>query len=179
MKLACPVLRDGGSKVELWGTEYFFAPQPDGEHVAEVADPKHQDRLLECGYRIYRPGAKQKPAEAPPAPPAKPDLLGSNVHPAEIDVGGKTVTLGEVVAVAFARSGMETAQWNELPEETRHELIDAELDFMAGDADGDGQTSDDEKTERDALVEQYVAKYGKKPHHKLGNDKIREALAAQ
>ena len=176
MKLSCPVIRQGGSKVELWGTEYFFEPQPDGEHVAEVTNPQHQDRLLECGYKIYRPGAKQQPAAVPPAPPAKTEaaavLNGSSVHPAQFEIGDKTVSLGEVVAAAHARSGMTAEAWNELPEETRHELIDAELDFLAGDADG-------EKAERDALVEQYVAKFGKKPHHKLGNDKIREALAEQ
>lgn len=31
-------------------------------------------------------------------------------------------------------------------------------------------------TERDALVAQYVAKFGKKPHHKLGVEKIKAAL---
>ena len=54
MKLSCPVIRDGGSFVELWGTEYHFSPMPDGCHVAEVENPKHQDRFLEIGYKIYR-----------------------------------------------------------------------------------------------------------------------------
>lgn len=35
-----------------------------------------------------------------------------------------------------------------------------------------------EPTERDALVAQYQAKFGKKPHHKLGIEKIRAELAA-
>lgn len=176
MKIECPVTRHGGSKVELWGTEYHFQEQPDGAHVAEVADPKHQDRFLEIGYRIYRPGQKAAAkAEQKPAAPLKPEqtLLGSDVHPAEFEIGGKIVSLGEVVAAAFKRANTAAEQWNELPAETRHELIDAELDFLAEDDSGDG---DDERA---ALVEQYVAKYGKKPHHKLGVDKIREALAAQ
>ena len=54
MKLSCPVIRDGGSFVELWGTEYHFAPMPDGFHVAQVDNPEHQDRFLEIGYKIYR-----------------------------------------------------------------------------------------------------------------------------
>lgn len=181
MKIECPVKRPGGSKVELWGTEYHFQEQPDGAHVAEVTDAKHQDRLLEIGYRIYRPGAKAaaKP-ELKPVAPLKPEatLLGSDVHPAEFEIGGKTVSLGEVVAAAFKRASMTAEQWNELPAETRHELIDAELDFLAEDAAG-GEGGEGGDDERAALVEQYVAKYGKKPHHKLGNDKIREALAAQ
>ena len=54
MKLSCPVIREGGSFVELWGTEYHFAPMPDGCHVAEVENPEHQDRFLSIGYKIYR-----------------------------------------------------------------------------------------------------------------------------
>ena len=54
MKLSCPVIRDGGSFVELWGTEYHFAPMPDCCHVAEIENPEHQDRFLEIGYKIYR-----------------------------------------------------------------------------------------------------------------------------
>lgn len=54
MKLSCHVIRDGGSFVELWGTEYHFAPMPDGFHVAQVDNPEHQDRFLEIGYKIYR-----------------------------------------------------------------------------------------------------------------------------
>jgi len=30
--------------------------------------------------------------------------------------------------------------------------------------------------ERDALVEQYKEKHGKAPHHRMGNDSIRQAL---
>ena len=54
MKLSCPVIREGGSFVELWGTEYHFAPMPDGCHVAEVENHEHQDRFLSIGYKIYR-----------------------------------------------------------------------------------------------------------------------------
>ena len=62
MKLSCPVIREGGSFVELWGTEYHFAPMPDGCHVAEVENQKHQDRFLEIGYKIYRGEAEQQSA---------------------------------------------------------------------------------------------------------------------
>lgn len=55
MQIQCPVIRDGGSFVEVFGTEYHFKPQADGCHVAVVENPSHQDRLLEIGYRIYRP----------------------------------------------------------------------------------------------------------------------------
>lgn len=65
MKLSCPVLRDGGSFVELWGTEYHFAPMPDGCHVAEVDIPEHQDRFLEIGYKIYRGETEQQSTPLP------------------------------------------------------------------------------------------------------------------
>lgn len=62
MKISCPVLRDGGSFVELWGVEYHFVPMPDGCHVADVDIPEHQDRFLEIGYKIYRgEGEEVKP----------------------------------------------------------------------------------------------------------------------
>ena len=48
----------------MWGTEYHFAPMPDGCHVAEVENPKHQDRFLEIGYKIYR----GEDAQVQPAP---------------------------------------------------------------------------------------------------------------
>jgi hypothetical protein len=64
MKLSCPVIREGGSFVELWGTEYHFVPMPDGCHVAEVENPEHQDRFLSIGYKIYR----SEDAQVQPAP---------------------------------------------------------------------------------------------------------------
>lgn len=54
MKIKCPVIREGGSFVEVFGTEYHFAPQLDGCHVADVENAEHQDRLLSIGYSIYR-----------------------------------------------------------------------------------------------------------------------------
>lgn len=64
MKLSCPVIREGGSFVELWGTEYHFVPMPDGCHVAEVENPEHQDRFLSIGYKIYR--GEDAPAQTTP-----------------------------------------------------------------------------------------------------------------
>lgn len=47
----------------------------------------------------------------------------------------------------------------------------APADDKGADGDGDGDA------DRDALVEQYAAKFGKKPHHKWSAAKIAEALA--
>lgn len=192
MKLACPVKRPGGSHIELWGKEYHFQEQPDGAHVAEVEDPAHQDRLLAIGYKIYRPGQMQQ-AEAPAAGKRqwhKPELkdatlLGSSVHPDTFEIGGKTITLGDVVTAAFKRSEMSVDDWNEQAEPDRHAMIDEELDIMAADAEPEGDAGagnppavDPAVDEREELVKQYEAKFGTKPHHKLGVAKLREALEA-
>lgn len=100
MKIECILKREGGSKVEIGGTEYHFAPQADGAHVAEVSNNGHVQRFLSItdGYRIY----------------GEPD-----------------------------------------------------------DQHGDGDADD----ERLALVAEYEAKFGKKPHHKASVDTIRKQLA--
>ncbi len=46
MKIECILKRDGGTKVDLDGTQYHFKPQEDGSHTAEVSDIDHARRLL-------------------------------------------------------------------------------------------------------------------------------------
>jgi hypothetical protein len=55
MKIECILKRPGGTKVDLGGTEYHFAPQADGAHVAVVKENAHIQRFLSIpeGYRIY------------------------------------------------------------------------------------------------------------------------------
>jgi hypothetical protein len=110
MQIECKIKRDGGSHVTIGNTEYHFAPQEDGAHVATVTDEGHQDRFLGIteGYKLYRPG---KPAQ------------------------------------------------------------------VEGDLDGDGDA--DNADERLALVAQYEAKFGKKPHARMSAAKLREALAEE
>jgi hypothetical protein len=53
--------------------------------------------------------------------------------------------------------------------------IDPEQDEpLEGDLNGDGSV--DGKDERIALVAAYEAKFGKKPHYKMGLEKLRESL---
>ena len=60
MKIECKLKREGGSKIELDGKEYHFAPDTFGAHVAEVEDDEHIARFLAIpeGYRIH----KEQPA---------------------------------------------------------------------------------------------------------------------
>lgn len=55
MKIECILKRPGGTRADIGGIEYHFAPQADGAHVAEVADKAHVQRFLGIAdaYRIY------------------------------------------------------------------------------------------------------------------------------
>lgn len=173
MKIECKLKREGGTKAEIEGVVYHFAPQEDGAHVAEVLKESHQDRFLSISeaYRLYRDKGQVQPALL------KPDiaitLLGSNVHPTTFDINGKTVQLGDVVALAHVDAGLSAEDWNGLSDEARADLIDEQLDKMQAEAGTQG--AEDELAE---LRTQYQAKFGKKPHHKWSADKIREELAA-
>ncbi|HGM6729712.1 TPA: hypothetical protein ACKQBZ_000766 [Stenotrophomonas maltophilia] len=62
-----------------------------------------------------------------PSAPAQESLLGSNVLPANIELGeGVSVQLGEVVRQAFEHTGLTVADWNALEEGDR----EAELAAM-------------------------------------------------
>lgn len=50
-------------------------------------------------------------------------LHGSNTLASTFEIGGKTVQLGDLVAKAYKRSGLEVAQWNALPDAERDGLI--------------------------------------------------------
>ncbi|MNP37959.1 hypothetical protein D3C76_1314390 [compost metagenome] len=124
------------------------------------------------------------------------------MHPAMIDINGETVELVDVVAEAHELSGMTTAEWNTMPEEARHQLIDAVLDAMAGGSDDDEDANEDNagstdpeaekaaaeaaaaesaataaKAERDELAAQWKTRTGSLPHYKWTSEKIREELA--
>ncbi|CAH0532138.1 hypothetical protein UAM5_00021 [Ralstonia phage UAM5] len=176
MQIECILKRQGGTKVTLEGVEYHFEPQADDAHVAEVESEPHCKRFLSIqeAYRPYRPvsaaGMQQTIVPANKLTNAE-TLLGSDVHPAEIDLGdGRTVQLGAVVARAHAASGLTVEQWNALPAEARHAQIDAMLDTMA---DEMPQTPD-----RATLVEQYKARFGKAPHGKWTVETIQQKLAS-
>ena len=176
MLIECKLHREGGTKVQLNGKEYHFAPQPDGSHVAEVTDEDHIAQLLAIpeGYKIH--GLKK--AEQPAKKSASTEdvvLLGSSEHPASFEINGKTYQLGEVVALAHTASGLSAKEWNELSEDARADLIDEELDKLAADKNGDGKV--DGAEEMAALREQYKAKFGQAPHHAMKADSIRKKLA--
>lgn len=184
MEIECILKREGGTVASIDGVSYHFKPNANGAHVAEVKDNKHIARFLGIpeGYAIYEPaGGKKtagKAAKAENKQEGAQTLVGSSVHPSEFEIYGTTYALGDVVAKAHAASGLSGDDWNALPDEERHSLIDDELDKLAAaDVNGDGVV--DGKDERAALAEAYAEKFGKKPHHKWSADKIRAELAAE
>lgn len=58
MKIQCLLKREGGTKIELGGTEYHFKLQEDGTHVAEVTEQSHINRLLSI-KEAYRQAGEQ------------------------------------------------------------------------------------------------------------------------
>jgi hypothetical protein len=173
MKIKSIIDRPEGHFVDLDGTVYEFNPP---SHVCEVEDKHHLARFLSIpeGYELFIEGGNsaKKVAQKQPESPAV-ILLGSDVHPSAFEIHGTEYSLGSIVQRAFAASEMNHEAWNELSEGERADLIDAELDQLQQ----AGPVVDPE-AERAALVEQYVAKFDKKPHHKLSNEKIRAELEA-
>ena len=144
MKIKTLIVHPKGSVIDLPGAQYTPVLQPDGEQVFEVTDPEHAERLLAIkeGFAEYAPGnavpAAAVKEAAKPAEEKKPGaevLIGSSVHPAAFTIGGKALQLGNVVAMAHTTSGLSVADWNALPDDERHERIDAELDRLQAEAE--------------------------------------------
>lgn len=57
-------------------------------------------------------------------------LYGSSTLDAVHQIGGKEVPLGDVVRAAHERSGLDVAEWNDLTEAARDDLLNAELRVM-------------------------------------------------
>jgi hypothetical protein len=80
-QIECKLIREGGTFAEVGGTEYHFAPQSDGAHVATIDNDDHADVFLSIteGYRLYRGAAKAAPVAiekaAEPVAPAAPQAV--------------------------------------------------------------------------------------------------------
>jgi hypothetical protein len=190
MNIECVTHREGGSRVDIDGIEYHFEPLSDGCHVADVEEPKHQDRFLGLseGYKLYR--GELSPVGKPtkiglPVVNDKADLRrqdsvvartlhGSFAHESSYEIGGKTYQLGDVVSRAFYSSKLTAEEWNGLEEEDRNAKIDIALDELAEEEDAGTESKTDDK---EALSVEYKAKFGKAPHYRMTAETIKAALA--
>lgn len=127
--IECTLIREGGTYSSTPdGTEYHFAPQADGAHVAFIDNPDHADVFLAIpsAWRLYRGATKSVHAEAKVEAQAAPEA--------------DTVT--------------EPVQDEPAPPPSM-------------------------PSERDDLVAQYTALYGKAPRANASIDKLRELIAAK
>ena len=150
MKIECLLRRSGGSHVSLGGTEYHFAPDTDGRHVADVADEDHIDRFLSIpeGYRLLR-------ASTAPVAPAVDEAPPAAVLPA----GGAITPVAEPLV-------LDVAAFLGKPAEKTDDETASERDAVVA----------SEALNRDALAIEYLKHFGRKPHHKWSAEKISDEL---
>lgn len=140
MKIESIIKRPMGHEVTLdkgQETEKTYHFRKETNYLAEVANTDHAQHFLSIkeGYRLPKgelasaPAAEAEVAREPVKPKAA--LLGSSVHPATFDIGEERFGLGEVVFMAFEKSGLSKESWNDLAENDRHDRIDAVLDELA------------------------------------------------
>lgn len=199
MKIQCTLSREGGTRAEIGGIEYYFEPLADGAFAADIEREDHIDRLLAIpeGYKVYHgkldPKGKPQtvgpatatPASAPAPAPTGVMLAGSELLPPQFEIGGRVVTQLEAAKLAFEASGLTSDQWNDLGDDERAAKIEIALDEMAdgaethtpdGDLNADGEVNAED--ERIALAAAYKAKFGKAPHHKKSIAAIKAELEA-
>ncbi len=154
MKIESIIKRDPPTFVQLGDTSYQFKPDDQGRHVVDVTDKHHIAKFLSIteGYQLVdadegslpkavKTELKKEIGERTKQPVLEPVdenvLKGSTVHPATFDIDGEQVSIEDVIFHAHEMSGMTTAEWNGLPDEARHDLIDAALDAMSGEQEED------------------------------------------
>lgn len=187
MKIVSKIKRRNGHSVTLGDTAYKFLP-PD--YAAEVSEKAHIERLMSIpeGYGI----ADAEPEESTQPNPDKAEdhaeLLGSELHPASFEIGGKTIE--QSVVVTMAAGDRTPEEWNALSEGERADLIDEQLDKLAESAEYGDESADDHaeeqplegdlngdgNLEREELAKLYESKFGKRPHGKWNADRISEEL---
>lgn len=131
MKIESLIKRKGGSVVEMDAPSrtYHFAPvsgKHEDPHVADVEEQSHIRALLRIreGFRVLEGEAQQDD----PVHDDDLQLVGSNIHSASYKIkGGETISLDELVSMAFQDSGLDQDQWNNASDEERYGFIDATL----------------------------------------------------
>lgn len=155
MKIESLIKRKGGSVVEMDAPNrtYHFAPvsgKHEDPHVADVEEQSHIRSLLRIreGYRVLE-GEDQQDEILQQDTDIK--LVGSNIHSASYKIkGGETITLDELVSMAFLDSGLDQDQWNEASDEERYGFIDATLlELQVGEGDPEQVKEQEEPDQQD------------------------------
>ena len=126
MQVQCKLVRKGGTTIEFGGKEYTFAPNDQGDHVAEISDEAALHRLINeipTAYALYGDDAGKtvaKPAvDSHIAHPLNKSekkakdpehLFIKNAEGVEIDL--MAMDRDELAAMAQAEFGIEVhARW--------------------------------------------------------------------
>lgn len=200
IKIESIIQRQGGTHVTLGTTNYHFLPDAacDNAHVADVSDLAHVSRFLSIveGYKVFGRASAAPVMPEPAAAPVAP--AGVSSLPDSFTIGGVTISLAEVTALAIASEEISTELWLDLTDDERTAKIETQLDLLQDAADMPvlpplvidvpdelsgvaASVMFDEKAlaaERAQLVIEHQAMFDSKPHHKWTVDRIREALAA-
>lgn len=148
MKIESIIKRSGGTVVDMDAPtrQYHFKPEDglphESPHVAIVTEDTHARMLLRIreGFRLVEgEHTDDGGGSADGFLPKGQKLIGSNIHNASYQIhGGETIELDDLVVMAYQDSGLSFDEWQDLPDQTRYEYIDATLaELVAGEGDPD------------------------------------------
>lgn len=198
MKIESLIKRKNGTVVELDEHRYHFKPSAtDPRHLAEVTVKAHISRFLSIteGFQVADESIPSDPVE-PPAP-----VTGTLAGVQEHDGTVRTLDQLDEIELRAIAIEMEIEGAKELPvaelisaiqaEEVEIDGIDTsapvkteqQTEQQPAKTDEQPAPSEEQKTEpkasdgdREALAQQYKAKFGKLPHHKLSAERIKQIL---
>lgn len=159
MRIECLNIRKGGSVIELEApkAEYHFKPtETDPRHIADVGVSHHAKTLLRIkeGFRAVDDADLEDDDQGQGEDTGR-NLKGSNVHNAEYTIlGGDTVSLADLVSMAFEDSGLDEQAWNDLADQERYDFIDATLKELQYGEQGDDEQGADTHTDQAGDAEQ-------------------------
>ena len=133
----------GPRETQVGGQTYNFQFDREQRAVAEVYNLVHLQCFLSVEHYIAVQPLPilqvQIPAVPAPSAPASSDnytLLGSSILPSHIDIPhGEAVQLGDVVAIAYSRSGLDIEGWNSLPAADRETALQSVVDTLRANAE--------------------------------------------
>lgn len=132
-----------------------------GEVEASSPSAEELDRLAAAAKAKKEADEKAEADRLAAEAHANQSLLGSDVLGSVVDLtGNKTVTLGEVVASAHARSGLSVPEWNELEPAEREAKLATEVEVLTEEAEtAEAEAADALRlqAEKDAAAEKAAA----------------------
>lgn len=153
------IKRKGGTVIELEAPKaaYHFQPtETDARHIADVGISHHAKQLLRIkeGFRAVDDADLEDDDQGQGEDTGR-NLIGSNVHNAEYTIlGGDTISLSDLINMAFDDSGLDEQAWNDLADQERYDFINATLKELQYGEHGDDEEGIDSHTDQAGDTEQ-------------------------